>query len=122
MAPMTDMERTEALLVLVAQELYFARKGRDTNPNHMTDAARAQRAVQEQDLNAQRRALGLTAMTSREERSKELEAEVQNALAELVEITCKYGEDSAEANAAEMKRALIEKEFFELCGHLKKSA
>jgi hypothetical protein len=55
------------------------------------------------------------AMITRDEKYKSLKANVESALEEMIEISCKYDEDSEEVKAAEHRRALAEKELFDFC-------
>jgi hypothetical protein len=59
-------------------------------------------------------------MITRNEKLKELKAKVQSALEEMIEISCKYDEDSEELEAAELRRALAEKELFDFCAKRKR--
>jgi len=61
-------------------------------------------------------------MVTRNEKLKELKFKVQSALEEMIEISCKYDEDSEEVRAAEHKRALAEKELFDFLAKRKKKA
>ena len=59
-------------------------------------------------------------MVTRDEKLKMLKAKVQSALEEMIEISCKYDEDSEELKAAELKRALAEKELLDFCAKRKR--
>jgi rRNA processing protein Krr1/Pno1 len=59
-------------------------------------------------------------MVTRNEKLKELKAKVERALEEMIEISCKYDEDSEELRAAEHRRALAEKELFDFCAKRKR--
>ena len=62
-------------------------------------------------------------MATRDEKLKELKAKVESALEEMIEISCKYDEDSKEVKAAEHRRALAEKELLDFCAkHRRKAA
>jgi hypothetical protein len=59
-------------------------------------------------------------MVTRNEKLKELKAKVESALEEMIEVSCKYDEDSEELRAAEHRRALAEKELFDFCAKHKR--
>jgi hypothetical protein len=61
-------------------------------------------------------------MVTQNEKLKELKAKVESALEEMIEISCKYDEDSEELRAAEHRRALAEKELFDFCAKRKRKA
>ena len=62
-------------------------------------------------------------MVTRNDKLKELKAKVESALEEMIEISCKYDEDSKELKAAEHRRALSEKKRLDFCAkHRKKVA
>jgi hypothetical protein len=58
-------------------------------------------------------------MATQDEKLKMLKTKVQSALEEMIEISCKCDEDSEELKAAELKRALAEKELFDFCAKRK---
>jgi hypothetical protein len=59
-------------------------------------------------------------MVNQNEKLKELKTKVQSALEEMIEISCKYDEDSEELKAAELRRALAEKELLDFCAKRRK--
>jgi rRNA processing protein Krr1/Pno1 len=61
-------------------------------------------------------------MATREEKFKELKTKVESALEEMIEISCKYDEESEEVTAAEHRRALAEKELFDFCANRRKKS
>lgn len=61
-------------------------------------------------------------MATRDEKLKELKAKVESALEEMIEISCKHGDESEELKAAEHRRALAEKELFDFCAKKRKAA
>jgi hypothetical protein len=61
-------------------------------------------------------------MVNQSEKLKELKAKVESALEEMIEISCKYDEDSEEVRAANHRRALAEKELLDFCAKRKRKA
>jgi hypothetical protein len=59
-------------------------------------------------------------MATQDEKLKMLKTKVQSALEEMIEISCKYDEDSEELKAAELRRALAEKELLDFCAKRRK--